>query len=109
MWAMFGVATAPLDGVSLRGLSKDSVTIWQYAGVTDTVLYARTAGDPVRFYAEARRAGELIGRAETTLKPNGAPIKGRLTVPSEPARLDLTFLSTTRTTFAPDIWVPRLP
>jgi hypothetical protein len=109
MWAMFGVARMPAAGVDLRGLAKDSVIIWQYAGPADTVQYARMAGDPVRFYAEVRHAGELIGRAETTLKPDGAPIQSRLTVPSAPARLDLTFLSTTRATFAPEIWIPRKP
>ena len=56
-----------------------------------------------------RQAGKLIGRAETTLKPDGAPLKARLTVPSVPAKLDLTFLSTTRATFAPEIWLPPNP
>jgi hypothetical protein len=109
MWAMFGVARMPPEGVELRGLSKDSITAWQYAGATDTVQYARTAGDPIRFVAVVRQAGKLIGRAETTLHPDGVPLKSRLTVPSAPARLDLTFLSTTRATFAPDIWLPRNP
>jgi hypothetical protein len=109
MWAMFGVARMPLEGVELRGLSRDSITAWQYAGAIDTVQYARTAGDPVRFVAEVRQAGKLIGRAETTLQPDGVPIKARLTVPSAPAKLDLTFLSTTRATFAPHIWLPRNP
>jgi hypothetical protein len=109
MWAMFGVAMLPADGVEVRGLSQDSVTIWEYAGSTDTVQYARTSGDPVRFFAEVRHAGELIGRAETTLKADGIPIKARLIVPSAPAKLDLTFLSTTTATFAPDIWLRRIP
>lgn len=109
MWAMFGVAMLPAEGVAIRGVSHDSVTIWQYAGATDTVQYARTAGDPVRFFAEVRHAGELVGRAESTLGPDGAPVKARLTVPSAPAKLDLTFLSTSRATFAPDIWLPRIP
>ena len=109
MWAMFGVARMPPSGSELRGFSEDSITIWQYAGPTDTVQYARTGGNPVRFFAEVRRAGELIGRTETTLKPDGAPIKARLTVPSVPARLDLTFLSTKRATFAPEIWLRRNP
>ncbi len=109
MWALFGVARLPAEGVAIRGLSQDSVTSWQYAGLTDTIQYARTAGNPVRFLAEVRHAGELIGRAETTLQPDGAPIKARLTVPSAPAKLDLTFLSTSRDTFAPDIWLPRIP
>ena len=32
-----------------------------------------------------------------------------VTVPSVPARLDLTFLSTSQAAFAPDIWVSRKP
>lgn len=109
MWAMFGVARMPAEGMELRGLSEGSVTAWQYAGPSDTIQYARTVGDPVRLVAEVRHAGELIGRAETTLKPDGVPLKARLTVPSAPARLDLTFLSTVRASFAPDIWLPRKP
>jgi hypothetical protein len=109
MWAMFGVAMLPAEGTRLRGLSRDSLTVWEYAGPSDTIQYARTGGNPVRFVAEARQAGELIGRAETMLQPDGAPLKARLTVPSAPARLDLTFLSTTRATFAPHIWLPRKP
>jgi hypothetical protein len=109
MWAMFGVARMPPAGAELRGLSRDSTIAWQYAGATDTVQYARTLGNPIQFVAEVRQAGKLIGRAETTLQPDGAPIKARLTVPSAPARLDLTFLSTTRATFAPEIWLPPHP
>jgi hypothetical protein len=109
MWAMFGIARLPPEGAELRGLAQGSVTAWQYAGLADTVDYVRIAGDPGRFIAEVHRAGELIGRAETTLAPDGTPLKSRLTVPSAPARLDLTFLSTTRTSFAPDIWLPRKP
>ncbi|HEY8195390.1 MAG TPA: hypothetical protein VIG04_00320 [Gemmatimonadales bacterium] len=109
MWAMFGVARMPPEGAELRGLAQDSVIAWQYARGSDTVQYARTAGNPVRFLAEVRQAGKLIGRAETTLQADGVPLKARLTVPSAPAKLDLTFLSTTRATFAPDIWVPRSP
>ncbi|HEY5940323.1 MAG TPA: hypothetical protein VIT87_05845 [Gemmatimonadales bacterium] len=109
MWAMFGVARMPPEGAELRGLAQDSVIAWQYARGSDTVQYARTAGNPVRFLAEVRQAGKLIGRAETTLQPDGVPLKARLTVPSAPAKLDLNFLSTTRATFAPDIWLPRSP
>ena len=109
MWAMFGMAMLPADGVVIRGLTQDSITAWEYAAAGDTIQYARTGGNPVQFSAEVRHAGELIGRAETTLKPDGSLIKARLTVPSAPARLDLTFLSTARATFAPDIWLHRIP
>ena len=56
-----------------------------------------------------RRAGELVGRAEATLDSLGTPLTARLTVPSVPARLDITFLSTTQADFAPEIWVSRKP
>jgi hypothetical protein len=109
MWAMLGIARMPPEGAELRGLATDSLTAWQYAGVSDTVDYVRITGDPSRFIAQVHHAGEVIGRAETTLAPDGTPLKSRLTVPSPPARLDLTFLSTTRDSFAPDIWLPRKP
>jgi hypothetical protein len=109
MWAMFGIARKPSSAVELRGLSKGPVTAWQYAGVSDTIEYVRTAGNPGRLVAQFHHLGQLIGRAETTLGPSGAPLKARLTVPSGPARLDLTFLSTARDSFAAEIWLPRKP
>jgi hypothetical protein len=109
MWAMFGVARLPHPGAELRGITKGQTTAWQYAGPSDTIEYARTLGDPVRFVAVVRHGGELVGRAETHLDPDGTPRKARLTVPSAPAQLDLTFLSTTQASFASDIWLPRKP
>lgn len=109
MWAMFGIARMPPGGVELRGLANGSTQAWQYAGSADTVEYARTIGDPGRLIAEVRQAGKLLGRVETTLGPDETPLKARLTVPSAPAQLDLTFLSTARDSFAPDIWLPRRP
>jgi hypothetical protein len=107
MWAMFGVARLPTGDVTLRGLANGVTTAWEYAGSSDTVAYARTTGDPGKFVAEVRRGGKLFGRAETTIGADGTPTKSRLTVPDPPAQLDLTFLATTRDSFAPDIWLPR--
>jgi hypothetical protein len=109
MWAMFGVARMPNEGAKLRGLTKGATTAWQYAGSSDTIEYARTVGNPVRLLAVVRQNGELVGRAEAELDPYGTPLKARLTVPSAPAQLDLTFLSTKQDSFAPDIWLPRKP
>jgi hypothetical protein len=109
MWAMFGVARLPPEGAKLRGLTRGPTTAWQYAGSSDTIEYARTVGNPMRLVAVVRQNGELVGRAETELDPDGTPLKARLTVPSAPAQLDLTFLSTKRASFAPDIWLPRKP
>jgi hypothetical protein len=109
MWAMFGIARMPEPNMELRGSTSGSTTAWQYAGASDTIEYAWTIGDPGRFIAQVHRAGKLTGRAETTLAPDGTPLKARLTVPSAPAQLDLTFLSTARDSFAPDIWLSRKP
>ena len=113
MWAMFGVARLPEEGDALRGISDGEVTAWQYAGTTDTVSYVRTGGSTggrtAKLVTEVRHAGELIGRAETTLDASGAPLAARLVVPSVPAKLKLTFLSTARADFAPEIWTARQP
>jgi hypothetical protein len=109
MWAMFGVAREPPEGVELTGVADGNVLAWQYAGAADTVVYAHTTGTSERLVAEVRQAGTLIGRAETTFGSDGTPVKARLTVPSPRAQLDLTFLSTERSSFAPEIWLPRRP
>jgi hypothetical protein len=109
MWAMFGVARLPDRGAALRGLVDGDVTAWQYTTGADTTEYVRTAGKPTKLVAEVRQAGKVIGRAEATLDSTGAPLTSRLTVPSAPARLDLTFSSTTQADFAPEIWVSRQP
>ena len=109
MWAMFGVARMPAAGTEVRGLHDERMTAWEYADGTDTIAYVRTPGRPERMVTTVRRAGELVGKAETTLDSLGAPVSARLTVPSVPARLDLTFLSTARADFAPDIWAPHKP
>jgi hypothetical protein len=109
MWGMFGVARLPDAGAELRGLADGPVTAWRYVEAGDTIEYLRTRGRPTRMVTVVRRAGELLGRAEATLDSAGAPLTARLTVPSAPARLDLTFLSTSQAAFAPDIWVSRKP
>jgi hypothetical protein len=109
MWAMFGVARLPENGDSLRGLSDGTVTAWQYVHAADTVDYVRTGGKNGKLVAEVRHAGKVVGRAETTLGADGAPLAARLLVPSVPAKLNLTFLSTARAAFAPDIWTARQP
>ena len=109
MWAMFGVARLPEEGAALRGVTADATTSWVYAGPSDTIEYVRTTGRTGRLVTTVRRAGEVVGRAETTFDTAGAPLTARLVVPSVPARLDLTFLSTAPADFAPEIWVSRKP
>jgi hypothetical protein len=109
MWAMFGVARLPAEGDSLRGLTDGNVTAWQYAHAGDTVDYVRTMGKTGKLVTEVRHAGSVVGRAETTLDSAGVPLTAKLVVPSAPAKLNLTFLSTARADFAPDIWTARKP
>lgn len=109
LWGLLGVARPPGPADVLRGITDGPVTAWQYAGPTDTVAYAWTRGTPGRLVTEVRQRGEVLGRVETELDSTGAPLRAQLVVPGVPARLDLTFLSTTRATFAPEIWTPRRP
>jgi hypothetical protein len=105
MWALFGVARMPEEGSDLRGLADGTMTAWQYARAGDTLSYARSTGSSNRLITEVRQRGQLLGRAETKLSPDGRPLSARLTVPSPPARLDITFASSTDTTgFPPKVW-----
>ena len=108
MWALLGVARMPDSGAALRGLSSGNTVAWQAAVGADTLEYVWTHGSPAKLVAEVRQAGKLVGRAETQVGADGSPQTSRLTVPSVPARLDLTFLSSARSApFAPDTWQPR--
>jgi hypothetical protein len=109
LWAMFGVARLPEDGDSLNGVVNGDMTAWRYADGADTVSYVRTGGSAGKLVAEVRHGRELVGRAETTLDGTGVPLSSRLVVPSVPAKLALTFLSTGRAEFAPSIWTARKP
>jgi hypothetical protein len=110
LWAMFGIARGPHGEAELRGLTDGQLTAWRYITGADTVDYRYTRdarGDATGLIAEVREGGQLVGRVETKLGPGGVPLKAKLVVPSVPAKLDLTFLSTTRTAFAPDTWQRR--
>ena len=109
LWAMFGIARLPAEGEELRGVSDAEVTAWQYVTGGDTVSYVRTLGKHVKLVTEVRHGSEVVGRAETTLDTTGMPLSAKLVVPSVPAKLDLTFLSTARADFAPEIWTNRKP
>jgi hypothetical protein len=107
MWAMFGVVRRPEPGTVARGFRGDNATVWQYASGVDTVEYARIdRGDPTLIVI-VRHAGEVVGRVETRLGQDGTPIKARLIVPSVPARLDITFLSSESSAgYPPATWQP---
>ena len=109
MWAMFGVERLPPAGATLRGTSDSSETAWQWISGADTVSYIRRQS-PERLLAESRQAGEVVGFVDTEFGPDGRPTRSRLTVPSVPARLTLTFTaSASSEPFPPDLWIADGP
>lgn len=110
MWALFGVAREPGPGTTLLGLERPGFTAWRIIEGPDTLEYVREP-ERGRLRAELRRAGQVVGRTEATRDESGRLKSARLTVPSVPARLDLTFLSTETPSepFAPDVWLPDRP
>lgn len=109
MWAMFGIARMPPAGGSFRGLADSSVKLWEWTSGADTIAYVLQRV-PAVLTAEVRQAGEVIGRVETELGPDGQPVSSRLLVPSVPARLSLTFTSSRASDpFPADLWRPDEP
>lgn len=107
MWAMFGVARMPAAGAAVTGGRDSAATAWRYVSGPDTVAYVRTTGAVPHLLAEVRQGPKVIGRVDATLGADGRPVTARLTVPSVPARLDLTFTaSATPPAFTPDLWLP---
>lgn len=105
LWAVLGVAETPPDGARLLGLESEGKVAWQYVTADDTVTYVRSGSDPVTLAAEVRRGGKVVGRTSMTMKADGTPIKARLSVPSVPSKLEITFYATVPTAaFPPDIW-----
>lgn len=110
LWAMTGVARQPTAAAQLRGLTGPGRVFLQYVDGADTVEYLRELATPIRFLAEVRHAGKVVGRVETRLDETGQPVSSRLTVPSEPAQLDLNFYQhTASNAFPPDTWRHREP
>lgn len=104
MWAMFGVERMPPADAVLRGTADSAGRVWVWASGPDTVTYLRQTA-PARLIAESRQAGRVVGRVETELGPDGHPTTSRLTVPSVPARLTLTFTASAPSeSFPSDLW-----
>ncbi len=110
LWALFGIARPPGPFDRLAGVSEGGRTAWRYATGADTVEYQRVVGDRIRFAAEAREAGRVVGRATVTLLADGTPVNARLIVPSGPAKLEIKFYATVPTAaFPPETWTPPRP
>jgi hypothetical protein len=110
LWAMLGVAVPPHDGDRLAGLEQGDRTAWRYTNGADTVEYLRVTGNPVTLSSEVRHGGKVVGRTRTTLRPDGTPVKAILTVPSVPAKLEITYSATVPTpAFPPETWARPQP
>ncbi len=107
MWAMFGVIRPPPPGARVRGQQDATTTALEWASGIDTVRYSRRTASPGTLRAQWQRAGVTMGIVETRLDARGAPVSARLTVPSVPARLDLTIVAdSTAPAFPPSVWTP---
>jgi hypothetical protein len=110
MWAMFGVMRPPPLGARIRGRSDDALTTLEWIEGSDTVRYRHRSAGPGTFWAEWHRAGVTMGVVETRLDADGAPVSARLTVPSAPARLDLTIVAdSSPARFPAALWAPPAP
>jgi hypothetical protein len=110
MWAMFGVIRPPPPGARSRGLQDSSGTALEWVQGADTVQYLRRPGAVGSLRAVWQHAGTTMGVVETRLDADGTPVSARLTVPSVPARLDLTIVADSSTSpFPPSTWTPPAP
>ena len=107
MWAMFGVMRPAPPGARSRGLREGGRIRLEWVQGADTVRYLL---EPAELRAEWQRAGTTMGVVETRLDAGGRPVSARLTVPSAPARLDLTIVAdSVVSAFPPGVWVAPGP
>jgi len=110
LWAMLGIAREPAPGAEVSRFVDAQVLAWQFVRGADTVEYVRTGAPGGKLIADVRQSGQRIGRVETLFGPDGIPVSSRLVVPSGPARLDLTYTSTTAPlTLEAATWDPPPP
>jgi len=110
MWAMFGVIRPPPPGGRARGTRGEGTMFLEWSSGIDTVRYSRQTSNAGTLRAEWQRSGVTMGIVETRLDAEGAPVSARLTVPSVPARLDLTIVADSLAqAFPPSVWTPPAP
>lgn len=106
MWAMFGVARRPDPEATVQAFVVENASLWRYAVGTDTVEYARFTGEKPKLVAVVRRAGRLVGRAESEFAPDGRLTRARLTTRN--TRLDLEYYAVSAVdSFPSATWRPR--
>jgi hypothetical protein len=110
LWAGFGIGTLPSGGQVIWAAQAGDVVAWRVADGGDTLTFALTRGTPRRLQAELRRSGQVIARMDTRFSAEGTLATARLSIPTRPAQLDLTFtLSDATARFPADVWRPRGP
>lgn len=91
LWAMLGQVRAPLGTPSVSVIESGALQAWRYVQGVDTTEFIVTRSEPRQLVADVRRGARRVGRVVTTFDAEGFPVKARLDVPSEPARLDIVF------------------
>jgi hypothetical protein len=110
LWAMLGVARIPRGHPEVSRYGDARLVAWRFVAGADTVEFARVIGPPLKLVADVREGGQRVGRVETVFAEDGTPKSSRLDMPRAPARLDITYVSSTRTSaFPPDTWVRPQP
>lgn len=110
MWTMFGVVRPPPRGARVRGHRDESGLDLEWWQGADTLRYRLEQGDAGTLRAVWQRAGITMGEVETRLDARGAPVSARLTVPTVPARLDITIaFDSAAGDFPASVWTPPAP
>lgn len=110
LWAGFGIVHPPVGATILWAGQVGEVAAWRMVAGTDTVEYALTRGARRRLQAEVRQGGRILARMDAVFTAEGRPATARLSIPSRPSRLDLTFtLSDPSARFPANVWSPRRP
>jgi hypothetical protein len=110
LWAGFGVGALPNGGEVIWAGQAGDIVAWRVAAGADTLTFALTRGTPRRLQAELRRSGQVMARMDTRYSAEGTLATARLSIPTRPAQLDLTFtLSDATARFPADVWRPRGP
>jgi hypothetical protein len=105
LWGMLGVVRLPAAAGEVVRYQDDRLIAWRFVAGTDTVEVARFIGPPGKLVVDVRQGGRRLGRVETVFGPQGALKSSRIIAPGGPARLDVNYVSSTRTTgFPADTW-----
>ena len=110
LWAGFGIVQ-PMRGATILWAGQvGEVAAWRLVAGADTVEYALTRGAKRRLQAEVRQGGRILARMDAQFTADGRPASARLSIPSRPSQLDLTFtLSDPSARFPANVWSPRRP